>query len=204
MGVHVRPAVRSDIPALSAVLAEAFEDDPLMAWMLPDEATRADRLTKLFAAEARYHHLAGGGVEVATDDNGLIGGATLWDPPGRWKQSWISGLVSLPSMVRVFGRGLRHAAEVSSVLEGAHPNSPHWYLATVGTGSAARGGGYGKALLNSRLERCDREHVDAYLESSKESNIPYYNRFGFEVTHDIVMPGGGPTIYAMMRQPRGA
>ncbi|ERB52053.1 hypothetical protein N806_12785 [Rhodococcus sp. P27] len=40
MGVHVRPAVRSDIPALSAVLAEAFEDDPLMAWMLPDEDSR--------------------------------------------------------------------------------------------------------------------------------------------------------------------
>ena len=79
MGVHVRPAVRSDIPALSAVLAEAFEDDPLMAWMLPDEATRADRLTKLFAAEARYHHLAGGGVEVATDDNGLIGGRSGYE-----------------------------------------------------------------------------------------------------------------------------
>ncbi|GAA3191808.1 hypothetical protein GCM10020255_091550 [Rhodococcus baikonurensis] len=67
-----------------------------MAWMLPDEDSRAERLSKLFAAEARYHHFAGGGVEVATDDNGVIGGATLWDPPGRWKQSWISGLVSLP------------------------------------------------------------------------------------------------------------
>lgn len=204
MGVHVRSVEKSDIPALSAVLAEAFEDDPLMMWMVPDDASRLDRLTRLFAAEVRHHHLAGGGAEIATDGAGAVTGAALWDPPGRWKQGWFSTLRSAPAMVGVFGGGLWRAAQVSSFVENAHPQSPHWYLATIGTARSARGSGSGTALLDSRLARCDRDDVEAYLESSKEANISYYHRFGFEVTGELVMPGGGPTIYAMMRQPRTA
>lgn len=77
----------------------------------------------------------------------------------------------------------------------------HWYLATIGTSSAGRGGGYGKALLRSRLDRCDAEGLPAYLESSKEDNISYYQRFGFDVTGEIRIPHGGPTVWAMWREP---
>jgi len=35
----------------------------------------------------------------------------------------------------------------------------------------------------------------------RESNIPIYASFGFEVTGEIKLPGG-PTIYPMWRKPR--
>lgn len=202
MGVRVRPAVKTDISALANVLADAFEDDPLMVWILPDSSGRRQRLARMFAAEARYHHLAGGGVEVTLGDDGVIVGAALWDPPGRWKQSTWESALSFPAMVRALGSRLKVGGEVGGALEKAHPTMPHWYLATIGTGSHARGGGYGKALLNSRLDRCDRDRVPAYLESSKKENIPYYNRFGFDVTGEIVMPHGGPVVYPMLREPK--
>lgn len=56
--------------------------------------------------------------------------------------------------------------------------------------------------MKAGLDRADAEHAPAYLESSKESNVPYYERFGFEVTRAIVIPGGGPTLWGMWRQPR--
>lgn len=202
MGVVVRPVTRSDIPALSQALAEAFDDDPVMCWILPDAARRPASLARMFAAEIRYHHLGGGGAEVAESPDGAIVGGALWDPPGRWKQSTLNSLLSLPVTAFALGRYLRVGAEVSHALESAHPHEPHWYLATIGTSSAGRGGGYGKALLHSRLSRCDAEGWPAYLESSKEANIPYYERFGFEVTGEIVVPNGGPTLWSMWRNPR--
>jgi hypothetical protein len=51
------------------------------------------------------------------------------------------------------------------------------------------------------LGRCDEEGVGAYLESSKESNIPYYRRHGFEVVGEIDFPSG-PRLWAMWRDPR--
>ena len=64
-----------------------------------------------------------------------------------------------------------------------------------------RGGGFGHALMTSRLDKCDREGAPAYLESSKESNVPYYMRFGFEVTGELTIPDGGPTMWQMWRRP---
>jgi hypothetical protein len=56
--------------------------------------------------------------------------------------------------------------------------------------------------LRSRLDRVDAEHAPAYLESSNADNVPYYTRFGFEVTGEIVLPNGGPTLWPMWRAAR--
>ena len=83
-----------------------------------------------------------------------------------------------------------------------HPEEPHWYLAVFGSDTSVRGKGYGQALMRSRLDRVDAEHAPAYLESSKAENVPYYQRFGFEVTGEIVLSNGGPTLWPMWRAPR--
>jgi hypothetical protein len=57
-------------------------------------------------------------------------------------------------------------------------------------------------LMRSGLDRCDAEHAPAYLESSKPENVPYYTRFGFEVTGEIPLPDGGPTLIPMWRHAR--
>lgn len=205
MGVSVRAATKSDIPELARVLADAFFDDPVMVWMWPDPERRRRGLPRLFSVEIRHHHLAGGGAELAEDGDGAIRGAAMWDPPGGWKESALSSLLSLPGLVRAFGTRLGVGAAVSGTVEDAHPVDPvHWYLATIGTSSAGRGGGYGTALLRSRLDRCDADGIPAYLESSRKDNISYYQRFGFDVTGEIRIPDGGPTLWAMWREPARA
>ena len=108
----------------------------------------------------------------------------------------------MPGLLRALGRHVGRGQAVEDAVEAAHPEEPHWYLSTIGTASHARGAGGGTALLKSRLDRIDSEHAPAYLESSKESNVPYYERFGFTVTGEIHVPGGGPTLWAMWRDPR--
>jgi len=196
----VRPATRRDVPAMSRTLGRAFYDDPVMMWMLPDADVRKRKLHKLFASLTTHHHLARGGVEVATDGDG-IGGAALWDPPGEWKTTRAEELRAMPGLLLAFGTSLRRGLEVEELMKAAHPEEPHWYLAIIGSDPDVRGEGFGQALMSSRLDRCDAEHAPAYLESSNPDNVPYYQRFGFEITGEIAVPNG-PKLIPMWRQAR--
>ncbi len=82
------------------------------------------------------------------------------------------------------------------------PAEPHWYLAVIGADPAAQGGGHGAALLRSGLAKADAAGLPVCLESSKPSNLPIYEHFGFTVREEFRLPGGGPTLWAMRREPR--
>lgn len=201
MAIDVRPAKKSDLTALGATLGRAFYDDPVSMWMLPDADTRTAQLSKYFATSTRYHHLGGGGVEIACDGTS-VGAAALWDPPNQWKQSKASQLRMLPALIWSFGLKISRGRTISDLLEENHPEEPHWYLAVIGSDPSARGKGFGQAVMRSRLDRCDAEHAPAYLESSKLENVPYYERFGFQVTGEITLPHDGPTLWKMWRRPQ--
>jgi len=201
MTIDARPARKTDIPDLSRTLGGAFFDDPVMTWLVPDDAARAKQLPRLFAILTRHHHLNGDGVEVACDGS-TISAAALWDPPNRWKTSRRAELAMMPSLVRALGSRLAVGWQTSEMMKRAHPEEPHWYLAVIGSDIAVRGHGFGQVLMRSRLDRVDAEHAPAYLESSKPENVPYYERFGFSITGEITLPGDGPTVWTMWRAAR--
>ena len=51
------------------------------------------------------------------------------------------------------------------------------------------------------LERCDRNRLPAYLESTNPRNIPMYRRFGFEILGTIQV-GSSPPMVPMLRPAR--
>jgi ribosomal protein S18 acetylase RimI-like enzyme len=123
-------------------------------------------------------------------------------PPGRWQLSRAQRLRLLPSLVRFFG--LRTASVLGGLerMEKQHPDDrSHWYLFILGTEPAAQGQGLGSALLAQVLARVDADGMPAYLESSNERNLAWYGRYGFELTGELVIPGG-PRIWPMWREPR--
>ncbi len=128
--------------------------------------------------------------------------AALWFPPGKPPPSAPRALWSLLPMLpflagRHFTRSIRFVGE----MERRHPKEPHWYLTTLGTDPPNQGTGLGSAVLQPVLDRCDRTGTRAYLESSKEQNVPLYRRHGFEVTDEVRLCGG-PPIWLMWREPR--
>ena len=108
----------------------------------------------------------------------------------------------MPSFLLAMGGRTARGRQIAELMKKRHPSEPHWYLAVIGSDPTVRGGGFGQALMQSRLDRVDAEHAPAYLESSNPDNIPYYMRFGFEVTGEIELPDGGPSMWPMWRAPR--
>jgi len=209
--VDVRFAQKADVRSLALVLGRAFFDDPVMRWMMPDDVRRARALPRVFAAMTRHHFLAGESVEVAggarapgagAPGYAAIGAAALWDPPGRWKQTAREEVRMIPSFLLAIGRYVRRGQSIAELMKRNHPEEPHWYLGIIGSDPSVRGAGFGQALMQSRLDRCDAEGAPAYLESTDKSNVPYYLRFGFDVTGEITVAGGGPTMWQMWRRPR--
>lgn len=194
---EARKATAADVEAIAAALARAFEDDPLIDFMIP-ERRRIDRLTRMFAVDIRTVHLRHDEVWTTAD----LRGAALWSPPDKWRRSPREIARTAPTMLPVLGTRLVRAFATLNAIERNHPPGPHYYLGGLGTDPAYQGNGLGSAVLVPVLERCDREGLGAYLESSKEKNVPFYSRHGFEVTRELALPGGGPSLWLMWREPR--
>jgi ribosomal protein S18 acetylase RimI-like enzyme len=96
---------------------------------------------------------------------------------------------------------IRRAAVVDRTFQEHRPREPHWYLAVLSVEPCRQRRGYGTALIRPGLERCDADGIGAYLETQRASNVPFYRRFGFEVTRQIEIPGG-PPIWLMWRNAR--
>lgn len=195
--VAVREATKDDLSSVADALAAAFHDDPVMLHMLPRVPKRAKQMRVFFTAEMKRSLTKG--VVYTTDSLTAQGGA-IWAAPGHWKLGGLELLRIAPTFV-AFGRDTPRALALLNKVEKVHPEEPHWYLGVLGTDPAHQGKGVGSALMQPVLDRCDDEGLGAYLESSKESNIPFYRRHGFEVRGEVTIDGG-PTLWPMWRDPR--
>lgn len=195
--IEARRARPDELPDLARMLARAFDDDPVATWSCPSAAVRPGMLERFHGARLR-HLLPHEEVWVAPDGRS----AALWAPPKRWRTTAREDLEISRCMLHP--RLLLRAPMVGFGLHGIErrhpPQPPHWYLATLGTDPSAQGEGLGTAVLKPVLERCDRDGVGAYLESSKERNLDYYARFGFRAGEPLRLPRG-PRVWPMWREP---
>ena len=194
----VRAATLDDLSQLASVLAEAFREDPFHRWLLPTEAEWSRNSERLWKA-ALVPRIRDATV-FTTDE---IEGVALWYSPERGQASAIEAAKMVAVTLPVLWRRFFLVARGTRQMEASHPESPHWYLFSLGTAPAHRGKGIGSALLEPVLDRCDSEEIPAYLESTNEKNIPLYQRHGFEIQGEIHLPKG-PTIWPMLRRARAA
>jgi len=194
---RVRIARPQDRPAIHDAIGRAFFDDPVAMHLFPDESTRRRRFGSF--ARLAIDSFVGHGAIHTTDP---VRGAAIWQAPspprlGFWTQLRFGLGVAAATRRRV-GR----AIELGQTMRRHHLREPHWYLAILGTVPEAQGRGIGSAMIRPILDLCDEQRRPAYLESSKESNIPFYQRQGFEVVDEIRIEDG-PTLWPMRRRPAG-
>lgn len=190
-----KTATIDDAPLVSRTLARAFDDDPMMRWFFPDDSSRDAGLgryfTTLFTRQYAHH-----GVCERTD-----AAAAFWVPP-EGQEKAVPDAETIQELQDILGDRAPLFRDAVMAAAEHSPQEPHWYLAVIGADPVAQGQGQGAALLRSGLAKADAAGLPACLESSKPSNLPVYEHFGFVVRGELELPGGGPVLWSMRRDPR--
>lgn len=189
----IRSATTADESAVIDVITLAFSTDPVARWMYRD----AHKYLTHFPPFVRAF---GGGAFAHGSADYIEGyaGAALWLPPGIHPDDTLGSFMESTL-------NERERADAFAIFErmgSYHPTEPHWYLPLIGVEATHQGHGYGVALMQHALGRCDREQQLAYLESSNPRNISLYIRCGFELLGTIQV-GSSPPLFPMLRKPRG-
>jgi len=187
----IRPVDAAEVEDAWRTLTLAFSTDPCTRYIWPKPGAFLDGYPRMLRA------IGGPALErgrvFATED---FSAAALWLPPGEKPdgdaiEALIGETVS-PERAQV-------GAQVGELMDGCHPDQPHWYLSMIGVDPARQGRGLGSALLAHGLSvLVDAEGAAAYLESSNPKNVPLYERYGFAVVGQI-QPADFPGLTPMLR-----
>lgn len=181
-------------PRIASVLAQAFQDDPALAWILRDPATRARVLPGFFAVMTEQSQRHGEVLASAKRE-----AASLWYPPGTITDGPLIGLWDNLRMLGVFKTALPRGLAVAEAMYSYHPDpQPFYYLRYVGVAPDAQGKGWGGAIVRAGVARAAERGCGVLLETATPSNVAIYSRLGFAITDEWSVPGDGPQFWTMV------
>ncbi len=189
----IREATPDDVEGAADTLAAAFADYPFTRHVISadDHGKRLREFQRIFLAEIGLPH---GRVWVS---DGLDAVAVWSVPDSGGADERMREL--LPRLVELAGDRAPVYAGAEAVMAPHRPDSPVWFLGTVGVRAESRGRGLGRRVIEAGLREADAQGVPAFLETSAEHNVRLYESLGFRVTAEYDLPGDGPHTWAMLR-----
>lgn len=182
----------------SRLLGRAFQDDPLMAYVMPAAEVRRRVLPSLFRVV--LHYCLRYGTVFTTED---LAGVACCLPPGqtnttigrlaRVHLSSRSRWLGLPALLRLI-----HASKYTDDAHTQTVSGPHWYLWVLGVEPEKQGQGMGGQLLQTVIEQARAQGVPCYLETENPRNVPFYQKHGFRLVSESQIAYSPVRIYAML------
>lgn len=184
LDTSIQQASREDIPYLAGILARALDDDPVSRWMFPDDERRPRSQEIDFGRLIKSHLKT---RNVWTIDRKCV---AIWTPPNPPQQTRFQRYRESLYMRWMHGRRVHQVRDCLQRMAERHPSTPYWYLLALATDVHLHGQGFASRLLNEKLAQCDKNGEQIALETSKESNLSFYEKFGFVVVDTLVVDEG--------------
>ncbi len=159
------------------VLAEAFTDNKSVNYAIKQDSKRVKRIHFLiqyalnicleFGEVWQSDDRKGYALMLFPDQKRITFRSILWDIQ---LATLATGLTKVP---KVLDREAR--------IRSKHPATPFCHLWFLGVAEKSQGQGIGSALLTELIEHCQSLQRPIYLETSTLQNLPWYEKFGFQV-----------------------
>lgn len=185
----------------SEVMGRAFLNDPMWKYLIPDETRCALAVSLSMNILVRYSLLYGRIYTTQTLD-----GFACWLPPGETSPSFSrlvwTGIRSAP--FQLGWTGFHRYLAIENYCGRVHENivpGTHWYLWGLCVNPSRQRLGIGGMLIRHVLTLADSDHLPCYLETINNKNVPFYEKHGFRVVSDGVVPKHSLRVWAMLREP---
>lgn len=189
----------SQVKQASRVLCHAFYQDPLVRYILTDEARRTQVLPSFYRIVVRYA-LRHGEVSTTSDLDGVACWLTLGNTTvSSWRLLGVAPTALFSFSLSEQRRNTIYSRYTDEVHEQAI-SRPHWYLWGLGVEPSRQHQGLGGQLIQPILARADRDGLPCYLETTNGANVPFYERQGFTIVSDGIVPGTELRVWGMRRK----
>ena len=207
MTIDIVPLVASQKNQAAEVLAQSFLKDPLYLAVFHDSDERYLALAGLFEAVVGYTLRYGLVHTTASSES-----AACWLSPGNTQVTFWRMLRTGLRFQRAVARlnkvarsqlleALAFSDEIHSRLLRDNAKANHWYLWALGVSPKLQGQGIGGRLLQPVMEMSDRSQTTCYLETFNQRNLAFYERLGFELCNEEIIPGLEVPVWSMIRKP---
>jgi len=178
----------SEIEEVLGVLSRGMRDNPLhVAAFGEDPARRLRKFRELMSAAFTVKDFSH--TLVARREDGVIVGVCGMMPPGDCTPNFGQRLQLLPTLLYISPRAAGRVMRWMGVWEKRDPEGRHWHLGPIAIDAYAQGRGVGSRLMQVFCAQMDAAREDAYLETDKQINVRFYERFGFEVVGEQTVLG---------------
>ncbi len=180
----IREMKQEEIPQVTGILAKAYATNPVFQVIFPDKATIHHRLQLIF--ESMFKN--GPGRYFVAEINGqLAGGMQIAKSPECQSMS----MKIVPQILRAVGGpgAFMRIMKIIGAWKKHDYRQPHWHLETIGITPELQHQGIGKQLLAFYCDLVDKDKMEAYHETDKPENVPFYERFGFKVSDEETVNG---------------
>jgi GNAT superfamily N-acetyltransferase len=193
----------ADVEQAAHVMAQAYVDDPLVSFMLPNKRTRVKTITTFFRiigeVGVRNKRVYGVGEPLQA--------VAYWKFPdqGDLSISLKSIRKLIPLLFTPYPIGYFRAKAVLNqikAMQQKYANEAYFCLDNIGVLPAARGQGLSSKLIRPFLDMADSQKVIAYTDTVTHSNVALYEHFGFQCVEESAVPGTGITVWALHRLPQ--
>jgi ribosomal protein S18 acetylase RimI-like enzyme len=163
------------------IVSESFDKNKSVNYVAKQDQNRFKRIRNLMDYSFEVCYLFGE-IYLSDDKTGCL----LMLYPEKKKTTLKTIFLDFKLAISCVGlSGVSKVLTRESKIKKHHPKSPIYYLWSIGVKPEVQRKGIGSKLLQQAIQESKRQHRDIYLETSTLTNLPWYQKFGFNILVEL-------------------
>lgn len=163
------------------ILTQSFENNQSVNYIVKQDKNRVKRISALMDYSFEVCYLFG---DVFLSDDKRACALILY--PDKKKTALKSILLDARLILSSVGiKNIQRTLERESLIKKIQPKEQMSYLWFIGVDCEYQNSGIGTGLLMDIIKYSDLQNRPVYLETSTLKNLPWYQKYGFTIYHEL-------------------